>query len=147
MLDAIDFGIVLWLVIAAMAGFGEIMSGTLFLLPVVIGAVIAAILAVLGVDTVWVLVVFGTISVASLVWLRKFAVRNDASPSTSRTGSLRYVDATGIVTAEISGSAAGRVRVETESWRALAKADESISAGAQVRVVEVRGNALIVELL
>ncbi len=144
MLDAIDFQIVLWLVVAALSGFGEIMSGTMHLVPFVVGALFAAILAALGVDMAWALVVFAAISATSLVWLRRFAIRSNREPPSARIGGVRYVDAVGVVTADIVGSSAGRVRVETESWRALSKTDEPLAAGARVRVTEVRGNALIV---
>jgi len=147
MLDGIDIAVLVWLVLAALSGIGEMMSGTLFLLPIVAGAIVAAILAALGVDVMWVLVVFALISVSSLVWLRRLALQSDTGPSTVRAGASRYVDAIGLVTAEIATSGAGRVRVETESWRALSTANESIAAGAEVRVTAVRGNALIVERL
>lgn len=145
MLDAIDFGIVLWLVVAALSGLGEMMSGSLFLLPFVIGAIVAAVLAAVGVDMVWALVVFSAISLLSLFLLRRFAVLSESDPSPVRLGGSRYVDAIGQVIADIGESSAGRVRVETESWRALSNTAEPIAAGEQVRVVEVRGNALIVE--
>jgi membrane protein implicated in regulation of membrane protease activity len=145
MLDAIDFGIVLWLVVAAMSGLGEIVSGTLFLLPFTIGAFVAAGLVALGVDMVWALVVFAVISVSSLVWLRRFAVGGAAESAPNRAGGGRYIDAIGLVTEDIVGASAGRVRIETESWRARSSDGESISAGVKVRVVLVRGNALIVE--
>ncbi len=145
MLDGIDIAVVVWLVLAALSGIGEMMSGTLFLLPIVAGAIVAAVLAALGLEMVWVLVVFAVISVSSLVWLRRLAVHSDPEPSPVRAGASRYVDAIGLVTADISTLGAGRVRVETESWRALSVADEPIRAGSQVYVIEVRGNALVVE--
>ena len=145
MLDSIDMAVVIWLVLAALSGVAEMMSGTLFLLPIVAGAIVAAVLVALGVEMVWVLVVFAAISVSSLVWLRRLAVLADAEPSVARVGATRYVDAVGLVTADIAALRAGRVRVENESWRALSITDEPIAAGAQVRVIEVRGNALIVE--
>lgn len=147
MLDGIDIGVVLWLVVAAMAGIGEMLSGALFLLPLAAGALVAAVLAAAGVDTIWVLVVFATLSVTVLVWLRRYAKLTTSLPTSRRAGAGRYVDAIGIVTADVSRLEAGRVRVETESWRALPVADEVIAAGSRVRVVEVRGNALIVEAL
>ncbi len=145
MLDSIDITVLVWLVLAAVSGVGEMMSGTLFLLPIVAGAIVAAVLAALGVEMMWVLVVFGVISVSSLVWLRRLALHSDAEPPAVRAGASRYVDAVGVVTADISTLRAGRVRVEAQSWRALPVTDEPIVAGAQVQVIEVRGNALIVE--
>ncbi|MEA2003121.1 MAG: NfeD family protein [Actinomycetota bacterium] len=145
MLDGIDVAVVIWLVLAALSGVGEILSGTLFLLPIVAGAIVAAVLAAFGVETVWVLVVFVVMSVSSLVWVRRLAVLSDTGSPLAGVGASRYADAIGLVTADINASRSGRVRVETESWRALSTVDEPIAAGAQVRVIEVRGNSLIVE--
>jgi membrane protein implicated in regulation of membrane protease activity len=145
MLDGIDIGVVIWLAVAAITGIGEMLSGAFFLLPLAAGAIVAAILAALGVDTVWVLIVFAVISVTVLIWLRRYARRSDAVPLSRHAGAGRYVGAVGVVTDDVVSPGAGRVRVETESWRALAVGNERIEAGSQVRVVEVRGNALIVE--
>ena len=41
----------------------------------------------------------------------------------------------------------GRVRMDTESWRATTPLDESIEPGVEVRVVEVTGARLVVEPL
>ena len=145
MLDGIDFAILIWLVVAALSGVGEMLSGTLFLLPFVAGAIVAAFLAAVGVETVWVLAVFAVISLASLLTLRRLAVRPKTQTTLQRAGGGRYIDAVGMVTTGIEGGGAGRVRVESESWRARSFADEQIAAGVEVRVVDVRGNALIVQ--
>ncbi len=50
MLDVIDVAVVIWLALAALSGVGEMLSGTMFLLPIVAGAIVAAALAALGVD-------------------------------------------------------------------------------------------------
>lgn len=145
MLDAIDFGLLLWLVVATMAGIGEMLSGAMYLLPFVIGALVAAVLVAVGADMVWSLVVFGLISLASLVLLRRLAIVGDSEPSTVRAGGARYAGALGVVTSDISSAGAGQIRIETESWRALGASDQKIAAGAKVRVVGVRGNAMVVE--
>jgi membrane protein implicated in regulation of membrane protease activity len=145
MLDAIDFGLLLWLVIAAMSGVGELLSGTMLLLPFAVGALVAAGLVAVGVDMVWALVVFASISVATLLLVRRFALSPTNEPSTVRAGGSRYAGAIGVATSNIVPSGGGRVRIETESWRALTDSDKEIPVGAKVRVVQVRGNALIVE--
>jgi membrane protein implicated in regulation of membrane protease activity len=145
MLDGIDFAILIWLIIAALSGVGEMLSGTLFLLPFVGGAIVAAVLAAVGVDTVWVLAVFAVISLGSLVALVRLALPSKTLPSSVRAGGGRYIDALGLVTTEVERGTAGRVRVESESWRAHSLTDEPIAAGVRVRVVDIRGNALVVQ--
>ena len=146
MLDGIDVEVLLWLVVAVLSGVGEMASGALVLLPFAIAAIVAAILAALGVEMVWALTVFAVISVTSLVVLRRFAFHEDLDSAPVRAGGgQRYVDAIGVVTSDIPATMSGRVRVETESWRAIAKDGGLIDEGTRVRVTEVRGNALIVE--
>jgi hypothetical protein len=48
MLDGIDVAVVIWLALAALSGVGEMLSGTMFLLPIVAGAIVAAALAAFG---------------------------------------------------------------------------------------------------
>ncbi len=147
MLDAIDFGLLIWLIIGSMAGVAEMLTGTLFLLPFTIGAIVAAVLTAVGVDMVWAMVVFAVISIASLILLRRFAAHDDATGPRVNAGGGRYLDAIGVVTTDIAGESFGRVRIETESWRSLSHSGQPIAAGTKVRVVEVRGNALVVESL
>ena len=61
-------------------------------------------------------------------------------------GAKRYVDARGTVTEAIDPfSGEGRVRVETEQWRATTDLDEVIDTGTPIVVVDVRGARLVVE--
>ena len=76
--------------------------------------------------------------------MRKFAWRS-AEPSYA-VGAKRYLNAVGTVTESVDRVAGtGRVRVETELWRATTDADNVIEAGAEVKVVDVRGARLVVE--
>lgn len=145
MLDAIDWEILIWLLAAALSGVGEILTGSYFFIPLVIGAVAAAIAVALGVDIVVVLLVFGSIALAGLGWVLKYAARIRDEPPATHEGARRYVDAEGSVTKYIGEIDAGRVQLGGESWRALSHSGEPISVGTRVRVLEVRGNALVVE--
>ncbi len=61
-------------------------------------------------------------------------------------GAKRYVDARGAVTEAIDRhTGVGRVRVETEQWRATTDLDGVIEVGTPVTVVDVRGARLVVE--
>jgi membrane protein implicated in regulation of membrane protease activity len=145
MLDAIDWEILIWLVVAALSGLGEALTGTLFLVPFAIAGVAAAIAVALGAESMWVLFVFGVVVLAALAWVIKFAGRTKDDPPATHEGAHRYVDARGSVTGEIDPIAGGRVKIGGESWRALSHTGESIEEGVPVRVIEVRGNALVVE--
>ena len=146
MLEGIDWGIVLWLLAGVLSGVGELLTGTMFLLPFAVGAFAAAGAAALGGNLAVVVAVFLVVTVATLVWAVRYARKVDALPPATREGANRYVGAVGVVTKEIVGRDHGQVQVGAELWRALSSTGEDISLGANIRVVEIRGNAMVVAL-
>ena len=145
MLDGIDWEILIWIVAGVISSFGELITGTFFLVPVAAGAFAAAIVAALGADTVWVVTVFFVVALVVLAFVFWFAAQSRDDPPATHEGALRYVGAAGAVVADIDSVDGGRVRMGGESWRALSATGETIETGAFVRVREVRGNALVVE--
>lgn len=140
-----ELEILLWVVVAIVSGVGEVLTGSFFLLPFAIGAVVAALASALGAELPVVLPLFLVVSLGSLVWLRRVAQRFDRQAPVIKAGAGRYIGAIGRVTSSISGPMEGRVLIEGQTWRALSTNREPIDAGVQVRVVEVRGTALVVE--
>ena len=140
-----ELEILVWAIVAVIAGIGELLTGSFFLLPFAIGATAAALAAALGAGLPIVLPLFLVVSLGSLVWLRRFADRSNEQAPVIHAGAGRYVGAVGTVTEDIEGQAEGRVQIEGQLWRALAANDEPIAAGTAIRVVEVRGTALVVE--
>ena len=140
-----ELEILVWAIVAIVSGIGELLTGSFFLLPFAIGGVAAALAAAFGADMPVVLPLFLVVSLGSLVWLRRFAERSSKQAPEIQAGAGRYIGAVGSVTEAIDGSGEGRVRLEGQSWRALSADREAIAVGAQIRVVEVRGTALVVE--
>lgn len=134
----------IWVGAFVVLGVGEMLTAGLFMLPFAIGAGAAAILAWFDVE-IWVqLLAFLVVSVAALWGIRRFAWR--AGEPTHAVGAKRYVDAKATVTETIDRvSGTGRVRLETEQWRATTDLDEVIEPGTEVKVVDVRGARLVVE--
>ncbi len=145
MLDGIDWWIVIWLLAGAVTGVGELLTGTMFLLPFAVGAFAAAAAAALGADPAAVLAVFVIGTGATLLWAIRYGKRVNAQPPATHEGANRYINSTGVVTKAVEGREAGRVHVRGEQWRALSNSGETIAEDSPVRVVAVRGNALIVE--
>ena len=103
----------------------------------------AAILAWVGVNVLLQWITFLAVSVAALFYMQKFVRRQDAKEQ-PRVGANRYVGATALVLAAIDPvDNSGRVRVETEEWRATSDRGPS-AEGATVRVTEIRGTRLVV---
>lgn len=142
--DDIEFWLWLWVGAAVVLGIGEMMTAGFFLLPFAIAAVVSAILALLGVHPIIQLLSFAVFSVIALVAIRRFAKKDE--DVMHPVGAKRYVDAKGTVTEPIDrNSGTGRVRVETEQWRATTDLNDIIDVGTPVTVVDVRGARLVVE--
>jgi membrane protein implicated in regulation of membrane protease activity len=142
--EDIEFWLWLWVGAAVVLGIGEMMTAGFFLLPFAMAAVVSALLALVGVHPLVQLVSFAVFSIIALVALRRFAKKDEAI--LHPVGAKRYVNAKGIVTEKIDRKAGtGRVRVDTEQWRAMADFDEVIEVGTLIAVQDVRGARLVVE--
>ena len=135
-----------WTIGAAVLMTGEMITAGFFVLPFAIGAVLAAIVAwVDGPGFLQWLVFFGG-SAASMVFVR-FVIRRQDDPDENSlpVGVNRYIGMGAVVLETIDAiSNTGRVRVETEVWRATVDGD-SIPEGELVTVVGLQGTRLLVE--
>lgn len=130
-----------WTGLAVVMGIGEIFTAGFFLLPFAIGAVAAAVLAWVGAGVLTQWLTFVAVSVASLLYLRRFVGAQGDQPA---VGANRWVAARGVVIEAIEpDSATGLVRVDGEEWRATATT--RLGPGTRVVVTEVRGTRLVVE--
>jgi membrane protein implicated in regulation of membrane protease activity len=135
----------IWLGAAVVLGVGEMATMGLFLLPFALGALIAGVLAFVGVNFAVQLVVFALVSIVVFAAFRPLAHRLDQSSDDHGVGAKRLVGAAAVVLEEITAGQVGMVRVGAEEWRAVAADDEPIPAGAQVTVREIQGTRAIVE--
>jgi membrane protein implicated in regulation of membrane protease activity/DNA-binding ferritin-like protein (Dps family) len=134
----------IWIGATLFLGVAEMVTAGFFMLPFAVGAAAAALLAFVGV-AVWAqFVVFIVVSIAALIGLQRFVRHEDEAQPT--VGANRYLDKRATVIEEIDRvSGRGRVRMDTEDWRATTDGDDLIPAGIEVRVVDVRGTRLVVE--
>jgi len=133
----------IWIGAAAVFAIGEIFTAGFFMLPFAFGAVAALPLAWLNVNEVVQLIVFLAVSIISLLLIQRMVKKGDEHQPA--VGANRFLESIGVVIEEIDRvSGRGRVRVETETWRATTDGDP-IPEGTEIRVVEVRGTRLVVE--
>lgn len=133
----------IWLGTAAVMAVGEMVTAGFFILPFAVGATVAFLLSwfEVAVGIQW--AAFVVISVVSLVALRRFSANNEDEQHP--VGANRFVGKRGLVLERVDRVAAeGRVRMDTEVWRATTEG-EPISAGSEVRIVGVVGSRLLVE--
>ena len=131
-----------WLVVAAVFGIGEIFTAGFFLLPFSAGALVAFVLAWFEIDPTLVMIVFLVVSIMTLVIIQRLVRKGDQIQHP--VGANRFVGRRVLVLERIDRVAGtGRVRLDTENWRATTDGDP-IEEGAEVRVVEMRGTRLVV---
>lgn len=132
----------IWLGTAAVFAVAEIFTAGFFLLPFAVGASAAFVLAYIDVGGGWQWLSFIVLSVVSLWGLQRFVRKDDEQHA---VGANRFVGKPAMVLEEIDRlRGTGRVRMETEEWRATTEGGV-IAAGTQVRVTGVVGSRLIVE--
>ena len=133
----------IWIGAAAIFSVGEIFTAGFFMLPFAFGAVAAIPLAWLGVNEIIQLVVFLGVSIITLMVIQRFVKKGDEHQPA--VGANRFSGSVGLVIEDIDRiTGVGRVRVETENWRATTDGDP-IPEGTEVRIVEIRGTRMVVE--
>lgn len=139
---------ILWLIAAAGFGFGEVMvTGTVFLLPLAVGAVGASVASFAGASLLLSLLVFVVVSGAGFVVLKPLISKLDVDlPNPKGFGANRLVGHQATVIRAIgSGDATGQVRVGGEVWTAVTEDGHALEAGAAVKILEVIGNRVVVQ--
>jgi membrane protein implicated in regulation of membrane protease activity len=139
---------VIWILVAAVLTVGEMLTMGLFLAPFAGGALLGALLSLVGAGVVgsWVAFVLGSVLLLTLV--RPIAIRHRRLPPRMRTGAAALVGQTGLVLERIvNDEGVGCVKINGEVWTARSyDDDEVIEAGHRVHVIEIRGaTALVTE--
>jgi membrane protein implicated in regulation of membrane protease activity len=141
----------IWLWGALFFALGEIATPlTFFMLPFAVGALLAALLALLDVGLAFEWAAFVIGSLATFLALRPVARRLDRTGHDDGIGSRRLVGQEATVLEDIPGDAdvgLGLVRVGREEWRAESTDGRPIQSGAQVRVADIRGTRVVVSSL
>jgi len=135
---------IIWLIIAAVLGFVEIMTTTLAFGLVAIGALVAAGTGALGGDAAFQFGAFVLASGLGLGVARPFALRHIRQPPLLRTGTAALIGRSAYVLEEVTEHA-GKVRIGGEVWSARAY-DETqvIPPGKTVDVLQIEGATALV---
>jgi membrane protein implicated in regulation of membrane protease activity len=140
--------IVFWAVLAALAFAGELLSVSFFLLFFSLGALVALVVAFLGLGPVAQAIAFVAASVLSMVVLRPALVHRISFRGSERyVGRVSIAGKSGVVTASIEPGGSGTVRIGSgEFWTARAVYPEQrIDSGTRVRVLDTDGITALVE--
>jgi membrane protein implicated in regulation of membrane protease activity len=135
----------IWALAAVFLAIGELLTpGMFFLGPVALAAVVAGVVAAVGIAVVVQLLVFIVCSVASVLFLRPIARRHLHMPGQLRTGTAALEGAKAIVLQRVDANG-GRVKIGGEEWSARAyMEDQVLEPGTRVEVVKIDGATALV---
>ena len=133
----------LWFVLIIGAAVVEILTMDLTSVWFSIGALVAFILGIVGVNPIVQLLVFIVVSVALLLSVRPLA-KNYFRTNIISTNSDRLVGRTAICTKPIEAGGRGEVKVEGKFWTAVSNDASAIDEGDKVEVLAIEGVKLIV---
>ncbi|QFR02097.1 NfeD family protein [Streptomyces phaeolivaceus] len=133
-----------WLLAAGVLGAAEFFTLTLAFGLLAGAALVAAVVAGVGIGVVGQLVAFGVAAAAGLVLVRPVALRHMAQQPLTREGSDALIGKPAEVIREVTATH-GLIRLSGEEWSARAL-DESlvIPVGALVDVMEIEGATAVV---
>ena len=129
-----------WLMLAVALGVAEMVSLDLILLMVAVGALVGALVALVGAPLFLQVLLAAGASGAMLMLVRPSLVARLHNGPTLVSGHDRLVGQQGVVTEELSALNPGRVKLGGEIWSACPY-DEglTIPPGARVEVFAIRG--------
>lgn len=134
-----------WLGLAILLGVAEMFSLDLILIMLAAGALVGMVAAVLDLHVALQILAASAASVAALAVVRPSVVKRVHGGPELTQGHGKLLGRQGVVTAEVSGLAAGRIKLGGEFWTAEPYDDTTtIAAGETVEVMEIRGATAIV---
>ena len=137
---------VIWMIVAVALAGGEILTLTLFIGPLALAAVLAALVALGGGSVELQVAAFVAGSVASLAIVRPIARRHLRTPAHIRTGAAALIGEPATVLERVDRDH-GLVKIGGEVWTARTyDEDHVIEPGKRVEVLKIDGaTALVAE--
>lgn len=134
-----------WLGLAILLGLAEMFSLDLILVMLAAGALVGMVAAVLDLHIALQVLAASAASVAALAVVRPSMIKRVHGGPELALGHGKLVGRQGIVIADVSGLAAGRIKLAGEEWTAEPYDDTTtIRAGETVEVLEIRGATAVV---
>lgn len=136
----------LWAVVAVVCLILELTAGDFFIICFSIGAVFAAVTAVLGGGVYLQLLMFAIFTLISLFWVRPFAQRYLHKGEDNRVSNAdALIGRQGRVVETVKADGFGRVQIDGDIWKAVTNENADIPADTNVRVVGRESTIITVE--
>ena len=138
-----------WAILMLVCACVELLTGTLYILCLAVGALFAIPFAALDVPLAWQVVVFVVLSVASIYTLRPIAMRylhrTDKDDTTSNADAI--LGRVGVVSEEIPAHGFGRLALDGDDWKAQSADGQALPKGARAKIVDRQSLVVTVEPL
>ncbi len=139
--------VIFWAIAMLVLACAELLTGTLYILCLAIGALLAIPFAALDVSTPWQILVFAIGSVASIYTLRPLAMRyfhrTDKEDSTSNADAI--LGREGVVSEDIPAHGFGRLALDGDDWKARTADGTPLNKGCRARIVDRQSLVVTVE--
>ena len=138
----------LWAIVAVVCLILELTAGDFFIICFSIGAVFACLTDVLGGGIILQLIVFAIFTLASLFFVRPFAVRFLHKNEPNRVSNAdALLGRKGRVVETVKADSFGRVQIDGDVWKAVTNEAQDIPEGSNVRVISRESTIITVETI
>ena len=135
-----------WLLVSLLCLVLELTNGDFFIMCFAIGGVAAAIVSAFSDSFTLQVIVFAVVSALSIFFVRPFALKYLHKNKDNRVSNAdAIIGRTGKVTEPIAANGYGRVKVDGDSWKAVATDNLAIEEGTTVRIVALNSIIVTVE--
>lgn len=137
----------IWLIIAFALVIFEICSATFGAICFAIGAGFSALVAGLGLDLTWQIIVFAVVSLLTFIFLRPFMLKFlDRNAKDVKTNADALLGRKAIVSERIDAAQhTGRVAIDGDDWKAVSSDGAVIETGTEVTIVKMDSIILTVK--
>ena len=127
----------IWLIVAIVLVILEIMTAGFGVICFAIGAAFSALIAGLGGNITWQVVVFAVVSLLTFIFLRPVVMRFlDKKSKDVKTNADAIIGRKGVVSERIDAEQhTGRVAVDGDDWKAVSTDGSVIEKGAEVEII------------
>jgi len=138
----------IWAILAVICLILELTAGDFFIICFSIGAVFACLTDALGGSIIMQLIVFAIFTLASLFFVRPFAVRFLHKGESNRVSNAdALLGRKGRVVETVKADSFGRVQIDGDIWKAVTNEAQDIPEGANVRVISRESTIITVETI
>ncbi|MBQ7526911.1 MAG: NfeD family protein [Bacteroidaceae bacterium] len=135
-----------WAILSVVCLILELMAGDFFIICFSIGAAFACLTDALGGGIVLQLAVFTVFTLASLFFVRPFAVRFLHKGEPNRVSNAdALLGRKGRVVETVKADSFGRVQIDGDIWKAVTNEPDDIPADSNVRVISRESTIITVE--